>query len=291
MPKKQKRSFKQNTLAIVYDFDGTLCPKPMQEYTVLPKLGIDGKTFWAEVDEEWRREKADPMLTYMRLMLKKLELAGEHLEPKDLAALASEITYFKGVETWFDRINQYVADAGKGMVKLRHYVISAGQQEILEGISIKKHFHRIYASRYHFNQHGVGTFANLVVTDTVKTQFLFRINKGKEDLHESINDHMPEADRPIPFPHMIYIGDGMSDVPGMAVTKQNGGAAVAVYQPHKKGAKQKCIDLYMAKRIDFFCPADYRAKGRLETCVQRLLDVGIARVLMLREQFSLEAGV
>jgi hypothetical protein len=37
----------------------------------------------------------------------------------------------------------------------------------LKGISIRKHFHRIYASRYHFNQHGEGTFANLVVTDTV----------------------------------------------------------------------------------------------------------------------------
>ena len=243
MAKKQRRSFKQNTLAIVYDFDGTLCPKPMQEYTVLPKLGIDGKAFWKEVDEECRREEADPMLTYMRLMLKKLQLAERHFTPKDLAALASEITFFDGVETWFDRLNQYVAHAGEGMVKLRHYIVSAGLQEILEGISIRRHFHRVYASRYHFNHLGERTFPSLVVTDTTKTQFLFRINKGKEELHESINDHMPEADRPIPFPHMIYIGDGMSDVPGMAVAKQNGGAAVAVYRPHTKGAKQKCIDL------------------------------------------------
>ena len=47
------------------------------------------------------------MLTYMRLILEKLQTAGEHLEPKDLAALASEITYFDGVESWFDRMNQY----------------------------------------------------------------------------------------------------------------------------------------------------------------------------------------
>ena len=92
MTKKQRRSFKQNTLALVYDFDGTLCPKPMQEYTVLPKLGIDGKTFWKEVDEEWRREEADPMLTYMRLILQKLQRAGKHLDSKDLSDLASEIT-------------------------------------------------------------------------------------------------------------------------------------------------------------------------------------------------------
>ena len=52
MAKAQRRSFKQDTLAIVYDFDGTLCPKPMQEYPVLPKLGIDAMTFGDEVDEE-----------------------------------------------------------------------------------------------------------------------------------------------------------------------------------------------------------------------------------------------
>jgi hypothetical protein len=33
--------FFQDTIAIVYDFDGTLSPQPMQEYTVLPKIGIE----------------------------------------------------------------------------------------------------------------------------------------------------------------------------------------------------------------------------------------------------------
>jgi hypothetical protein len=78
-------------------------------------------------------------------------------------------------------------------------------------VSIRKYFKQIYASEYHFNQYGIATFPKLLITDTSKTQFLFRINKGKESLSESINDHMPESERPIPFSNMIYIGDGMTD--------------------------------------------------------------------------------
>ena len=40
---------------IIYDFDGTLTPQPMQEYTVLPKLGIGGSEFWKEVDVEVKK--------------------------------------------------------------------------------------------------------------------------------------------------------------------------------------------------------------------------------------------
>ena len=42
-----KVGFDKKTIALVYDFDGTLSPKPMQEYTVLPKLNVDPKAFWA----------------------------------------------------------------------------------------------------------------------------------------------------------------------------------------------------------------------------------------------------
>ena len=46
-------------------------------------------------------------------------------------------------------------------MKLQHYLISAGQKEILEGVSIRKQFKRIYASEYHFNHHGVATYQKL----------------------------------------------------------------------------------------------------------------------------------
>ncbi len=59
----RKENYHRNTLAIVYDFDGTLTPQPMQEYTVLPQLGLSGEEFWTEVNAEVRRTGGDAILT------------------------------------------------------------------------------------------------------------------------------------------------------------------------------------------------------------------------------------
>ena len=44
-----------------------------------------------------------------------------------------------------------------------------------------------------------------------------------------LNRYMPENERPIPFRNMIYIGDGITDVPCMKLVWSNGGQSIAVY--------------------------------------------------------------
>ena len=280
--------FFQSTIAVVYDFDGTLSPQPMQEYTVLPKIGVEPREFWARVNSDARETESDMMLVYMRHIIEALERGRINVKREDFAAMADAIEYFPGVPTWFTRINQYVKRKSGGKVKVRHYLISAGQKEILEGASIRKHFKRIYASEYHFDHHGVATFPKLLVTDTMKTQFLFRINKGREGINESINEHMPESERPIPFQNMIYVGDGMTDVPSMALTKKSGGHTVAVYQRSGKG-REVCVKLLNAGRADFIAPADYRAGSKLSRRVELLLDAIIAGIAYRREAFRVLA--
>ena len=285
-----KKSFSQNTIAMVYDFDGTLSPQPMQEYTVLPKIGIEPKAFWAKVHKEAIDTGSDSMLVYMRLMMEALYKNEDvRITKDDFAAMASGIEYFPGVEEWFPRINAYVQARGGNAVNVRHYIISAGQKEILEGVSIKKYFTQIYASEYHFNQYGIATFPKLLITDTSKTQFLFRINKGREKISESINEHMPESLRPIPFSNIIYIGDGMTDVPSMALTKKSGGHTLAVYNPKHRKNKTTCVDLLSAGRVDFIAPADYRAASKLAKRVQLLLDSVIAGIAYAAEVAACKA--
>lgn len=284
--KSRAPRYARATLAVIYDFDGTLTPQPMQEYTVLPELGLSAQAFWSEVESEVRRTGGDGILTYMRLLVEKIEANKAHLNREALRELAKGIKYFPGVAGWFPRLNEYVRAKSQGMVETRHYVISAGLGEILEGISIKHYFERIYASQYHFNHHDVACFPTIVINDTSKTQYLFRINKGREAAHESINEYMPEEARPIPFTHMLYIGDGLTDVPCMTVTKNYGGFAIAVHNPRSRDSIATCRKLAAANRIDYYAPADYRAGRRLEKRVRSVLDLIVARILFERERHA-----
>jgi haloacid dehalogenase-like hydrolase len=281
--------FDKKTIALVYDFDGTLSPRPMQEYAFLPQIGADAAAFWKESNDRAREAQADPLITYMHLMYKKAQGKGVRIDRQDLVAQGKRVEFYPGVEDWFDAIATYVKSHAQSQgVHLRHYLISSGLSEIVEGTSIYRRFHNVFASEYWFEAYDL-PYPKRVITDTGKTQYLFRINKGVEDLGESINQHMPENARPIPFSNMIYFGDGDTDVPSMAVMRKNGGHAVAVYPPGK--AKSKCVDLFKAGRCDFFAPADYREGSDLfrRTCL--LLDRILADIRVQEEVWRLGRGV
>ena len=281
---------RKNKIAIVYDFDGTLSPQPMQEYTVFPRLGIDPSIFWAEVKKENIRIKGEEIITYMMLMLKKANDVELKISKSDLGRMASGIKFYKGVGTFFQRINSYVERISKRRVKLRHYIISSGLKEILERTKIKKYFYNVFASEYYYNHYKQPIYPKLVVTDTVKTQFLFRINKGRERIEESINDFMAEEDRPIPFSNIIYIGDGLTDVPCMTVTTKNGGYAIAVFKPNNRGGLKICRKLFRNARVDFIAEADYGANSELDkilkvtlkTIIQGIEFRGCQREMVIR---------
>ena len=268
---------KQNTIAIIYDFDGTLTPKTMQEYTLLPKLGVKSKNFWDEISQEVSKTGAETMMVYMRQLLDHAKNKNIRISKDEFMKMGRDIKYYSGVEKWFNNINSYVKKISKNDVNIKHYIISAGHAEILEGISIKKYIKKIFASEYYYRRK-VAVFPKIVVTDTTKTQFIFRINKGKEKLSQSINEHMPETDRPIPFDNIIYIGDGMTDVPSMALIKKSGGHSIAVFKKNNKEQIKISKNLYKAQRVDFIAPANYNQNYPLfnKTCL--LLDFMVAKI-------------
>ncbi len=279
-----RNKFTQNVIALVYDFDGTLTPQPMQEYTVLPKIGIRrGDRFWEEVKGEALKTGGEEVVTYMRLMLEKSKAKHFPIKPKVLRNLAGEIDYFPGVEGYFKHINEYVENNFGNDIRLRHYIISSGLKEIISGTSIAKYFHKIFASEYHYDEYDAADFPKVIVNDTLKTQFIFRINKGMELLHENINQHMSDSSRPIPFLNMLYIGYGLTDVPCMTVIKKNGGYAVAVFK--NLTGKKICRDLLRAGRVDFIAKADYRENSELVLLIKLLLNNMVEGVRYHKESF------
>lgn len=258
-------------IAICYDFDGTLCPRYMQEYGYIPQLGVQPKQFWKMAMELAKTQNADPILCYMFLMVREAGMQnGVELTRKSFQKHGREIGFFPGVENWFGRMNRFAKSKG---VKLEHYIISSGIKEMIEGCRIGKEFKTIYASSFLYDQNGIAKWPSMAVNYTTKTQFLFRINKGCLDVWDTagINAYQPMEQRPVPFDRMIFIGDGETDVPCMSLVKNLGGYSVAV---HKTGAtaKKKARLLLEEGRVNLISPADYSKGSVLDREIRKRIE-------------------
>ena len=216
-------------VAFLYDFDKTLCTTDMQNYAFIPSLGMTPAEFWAEANGFGRKHRIDGILAYMYIMLQEAERKNLPFTREDLVEKGRGIELFPGVEGWFGRINAFGETQG---VLVEHYVISSGLREIIEGSSISRAFKEIYASEFYYDEAGRPVWPKLAVNFTAKTQFVYRINKGVLDVSDdkALNDSMPDDSKRVPFTNMIYMGDGLSDVPCMKMMRAYGGQAIAVYQ-------------------------------------------------------------
>lgn len=252
-------------IAMMYDFDKTLCTKDMQEYSFIPRVNMDSSQFWHEVTKIAKKDKMDRILSYMYYMLKKAKFESVPIRKDDFIEAGKSIELFPGVLDFFERMNAYGESLG---ITIEHYIISSGLKEIIEGSSIKDQFKQIYACEFHYDANGVADWPAVVVNYTNKTQFLFRINKGVLDVFEDerLNEFVEDIDRRIPFRNMIYLGDGLTDVPCMKLVKENGGQSIAVYTQ-----MDKVEQLLVNRRVDFICKADYTEGSELDDTLKLIL--------------------
>lgn len=258
-------------LAIAYDFDGTLAPGNMQEYDFIPALKMTSKQFWNSVKELAQKQESDEILAYMFTMLKNADTAKVPVRKSDFKAFGASITLFPGVLTWFDRINTYGKHRG---VRVEHFIISSGIREMIEGTAIHKKFRKIYGSGFMFDHNGVANWPAVAMNYTTKTQYLFRINKGSLDVHDNsvINTFVKKEDRPVPFENMVFIGDGETDIPCMRLVKDQGGHAIAVFNPTKKKTKDTAHRLVEEGRASLSAPANYEPDSKIEIAVKAIID-------------------
>ena len=258
---------KRPIVAFLYDFDKTLCTTDMEDYAFIPSLGYTPAEFWAKANGFGRENKMDGLLAYMYTMIRECAAQGIRLDRDYLVRSGEAIELFPGVREWFARITAYGADLGDDV---EHYVISSGLREIIEGSGIAHEFKQIYACEFYYDENGLAAWPKLDVNFTNKTQFVYRINKGILDIarDKELNDSMPDDSKRVPFTNMVYVGDGLSDVPCMKMMRAYGGQAIAVYQQSNRAGVEK---LLQDGRVDFIFPADYREGTELDKTVHNIL--------------------
>lgn len=254
-------------IAIMYDFDKTLSNKDMQEYSLIPALGYDDTAkFWQEVISFSKQHKMDPILSYMYWVLLKSQngLAYDYLKK-----LGQDVKFFAGVESWFARIDDFGKAHG---YEVEHYIISSGMKEMIKGTSIAKHFRKIFACKYVY-ENDKAIWPGVCVNYTTKTQYIFRINKQvlDENDDDSLNTYVQMDQRPIPFTRMIYIGDGITDVPCMRLVKEYGGNSIVVYNKEKAKSQLIAKKLIDEQRANFMCEANYEENSRIDKIIKMII--------------------
>ena len=277
---------KKTIVAFLYDFDKTLCTTDMQDYAFIPSLGYTPKEFWGIANEFGRQNRMDGLLAYMYTMIDECRKKGIRLDRDYLVSCGHAIELFPGVKDWFARINAFGEAQG---VQIEHYVLSSGLKEIIEGSGISHEFKEIYACEFLYGEDGIASWPKLDVNFTNKTQFVYRINKGVLDIanDKDLNASMPDDSKRIPFVNMIYVGDGLSDVPCMKMMRAYGGQAVAVYQKSNRAGVE---ELLRSGRVDFIFPADYSEGSILDATMKNIIrKMAIADLLHEEKQLQLRA--
>lgn len=252
-------------IAIMYDFDKTLAETDMQNFSFIPKLRLSVPEFWNKTEKVRKDYDMDKILSYMYTMIVECKKQNIKLTREYLNECGNNINYYNGVLTWFDRINNFAEENG---VIIEHYIISSGNIEIIEKCSLAKNFKKMFACEFIYDKSGQAVWPKTIVNYTLKTQFIYRIQKGliKDNDDGAINEKM--KNKRIPFSNMIYVGDGLTDVPSMIMVKENGGTSIAVYPNNQR---DKVNSLFEDDRVNFICKADYSKDSEIEKIIKLII--------------------
>ena len=262
-------------IALIFDFDITLSPY-YQQKKLIEHWDIDEVEFWTRCTKKVTDHGYDLEHGYIKVMTEYMAEKHLKLSNSDLFDLGRSISLYDGLsrresqKSIFDDmlmiVNREVySDLD---IELECYCISGGLTEMIKG-AIESHnltsfFKKIYACRLAENSDGDIAFPKETVGHTIKTQKIYQIAKGLDkDVNEVVNDYE------IPFENMIFIGDGLTDIPAFSLVQKMGGVSLAVYRESKNSDgsinQEKTLKNYEAgyelaiksSRAEQLLPADY----------------------------------
>ena len=81
-------------IAILYDFDKTLCTTDMEDYTFIPSLGMTPSEFWDLANRFGRENQMDGLLAYMYTMIAECRKKGLPLLFNELHNIFSSLCHY-----------------------------------------------------------------------------------------------------------------------------------------------------------------------------------------------------
>ena len=289
--------FPQNIIAIIWDFDETMTPEPMQR-VLFDAYEQDSKTFWDEVNrlsKEYQSQgykQVSNTLVYLHHILDYVkESKFKDLSNAQLKELGKGIEFYEGLVDLLKDLKEIVKEPPYSNydLSLEHYVVSTGLKKLVEGSDVASSLTDIWGCEFIENERGCIERVIYALDDTTKTRAIFEINKGvNKDSNIQVNSSIKEDQRRVPMEHMIYIADGPSDVPVFSLINKHGGRTLGVYNPQSKKKFNAAFKLRNDGRINSMAEADYRenkaAAWWLETTVREIADSIVKKHEQKREQ-------
>jgi hypothetical protein len=283
----------QNVIALISDCDGTICPDTA---TILVKeLGLEAVAFWRDVNLDVQRGWDPPLAWLNHLITLARRGTIPPLTRELMRRVGESIQLYPGVIDFVQRIRDRLLDRPEfrdAGVVIEWYIVSSGIEELIQASPLGKLATEIYGCRLDYDEAGAVAAVKSSVTFTEKTKFIYAINKGiaAEELYRTpyrVNDAIDRAARRVPFPHMLYLGDGPSDIPCFSMVKSSGGHAIGVIPPDDADLK-KPFELAQGQRLTVGpYGADYRDGSDLFRMLSRIVesiggDIVVERAQQLR---------
>ncbi len=269
----------ESMIGVIFDFDETLGPDTISY--VLSEQGVEPRGFWkdinAMVEKGW-----DPPLAYMHKMVVLSEKGELDLSVKKLSSLGKKLKLFPGLPNAFSELRDFIKNhemLKKSRVGLEFYIISGGLEELLRATKIGPQVDGIFGCNFAYEKgkdQPIGIKSAISFTE--KTRYIHGLRKGidvatlRSDPYR-INDAIDPESQRIPFSHMVYIGDGPSDIPCLSAVTGNGGAGIGVSDP--QGSFKKGYELARGKRITV---GPYSANYKKGSDMRKVLEETILRI-------------
>ncbi len=170
-------------------------------------------------------------------------------------------------------------------IKIEHFIISAGLKELIEeviydqelksnknSIDLRKEplVRWVFGGRYIItypeedSKNKPESIPAFCMDETMKTRSVFEIAKGSfTDPNAPVNKRVKT--QKYPFSNMVYIGDGPTDIPALALIRDRGGTGILLYDKNMgvEKIKKRLNKMSSDSRANFITETNFSLEGEL----------------------------